>query len=262
MIAEDRGNRKASSKKYKRWDFRTSPHEQFEKTLDDTYAAFVQWAIKSDEETDETSFNVSKAYRRIEQYADWMEDTGEELTAKPLTAASVRAGLKAWAMRSTIDKNDNFVWWIDFKQVDKVAVKTTLSATDSLRCFVWYAHYVMYNELAQKNGLVFVEAVGKIGFIEGMTFVPMKLGVKLDRLTVGILPIKMNACYILDSAAWMDIIGALMGMFMSKKIKGRVRVLKEWSELEEITGKECIPKPFGELEGTVEVDLVDAKYNL
>lgn len=260
MIAEDKAEHKESSKKFKRWDFRTSPHEQFDKTLDDTFAAYVQWAIKTEEETNETSFNVSKAYRRIEHYADWMEDTGDELTAEPLTAASVQAALKAWCMKSSIDKHGNFVWWIDLKQIDKVAIKTTLPLTESLRCFVWYAHYVMFNENAQNNGLVFVEAIGKLGFVESMTLVPMKLGVKIDRLTIGILPIKLNKCYILEPAAWMDMIRSLMGMFMSKKMKERIIVLKEFTEIEEITGRDCIPKKFGGLEGPMEVDLVDAKY--
>ena len=264
MVNEDRSKHKETSKKFKRWDFRTSPHEIFGKTLDDTFAAYIQWALvgsdDEDSKVEEESYNVSKAFRRLANYADWMDETGEDLVSEPLTAASVQEALKAWAMRSTIDKNGYFAWWIDMQQVDKVAVKTTVTPTESLRAFVWYSHFVMYNENAQQNGFIFVERVGSIGFIESMTFVPMKLGVKLDRLTIGVLPIKMKKCYVMEVPKWMDLFFSFMGMFMSKKMKSRIVMLKEYGELEEIVGKECIPAPFGELEGRVEKDLVDSQY--
>lgn len=118
----------------------------------------------------------------------------------------------------------------------------------------------MYHPNAQKNGFVFVENCAKMGFMEMMTLFPMKLGVKLDRLTMGTLPVKMKACYILETAAWMDLLMKFMGMFMSKKLKQRIVNLKEWGDLERILGKECIPKGFGKLEGSLEVDPLEEKY--
>lgn len=265
MVNDDRGKHKETSKKFTRWDFRTSPHELFGKTLDDTFNAYLQWSLLKEDDSDETTdptptYNVSKAYRRLEHYADWMEDTGDDLISEPLTAASVQAGIKAWAMKSSIDKDGHFAWWIDMQQIDKVAVKTTISPTESLRCFVWYSHFVMYNEKAQKNGLVFVERVGPIGFVESMTFVPMKLGVKLDRLTIGVLPVKMKKCYVFETPKWMNMFFSFMGMFMSKKMKTRIVLLDSKEKIEEIMGEECIPKSFGGLKGSVEVDLVDSQY--
>jgi hypothetical protein len=257
MVDADRKNAKLKSKKRIKWQFRTSPHEQFGKTLDDTFLAFIQWAKNSDKET--LSYNVSKAFRRLTSFADWMEDSAEDLT-EPLTPASVQVALKAWAMRCSIDKNGNFAWWIDFGQIDQEAIKTTVSPTDSLRAFVWYSHYVMYDENAQENGLVFIESVAKLGFIKSMTLVPMKVGAKLDRLTIGVLPVKMNAIYILETPTWMELFMKFMSMFMSKKMRDRMIILKDWNKIEEIVGKECIPKNFGKLEGSMEVDPVDAKY--
>ncbi|KAL3939711.1 MAG: hypothetical protein SGBAC_005603 [Bacillariaceae sp.] len=265
MMDADRQKQKKDSKKCKRWDFRASPHEQFGKTLEDTYAAFVQWAKKEDEKGEssadvEVAFNVSKAYRRIESYADWMEDNAEELVDTPLTADSIKEAWKAWDMKSSIDKNENFVWWLDFKQLDRDSIKNKVPLKDSFRYMVWYAHFIMFNENAQNNGMVFIEAVGHVGFIESMTLVPMKLGVKLDRLTIGILPIKMKALYVLQSPTWMSMMSKFMSLFMSKKMKERIHVLEDFSEIESMVGNESVPAKFGELEGGMAADLIEAKY--
>jgi hypothetical protein len=194
---------KAKAKKLQMWEFGSSPHAQFGKSLDDTFVCFLMWARISgddDEEEDEADsgaasgqINVSKAFRRLESYADWMEDTGTELTEPPLVFDDDMAlAHKTWGMSTSIAASGELVWWIDLAQLDTAAVKTT-PVELTFRYFVWYAHAVMYNANAQEHGMAFCESIGNMGFWPMMTMVPMKLSAKLDRLTIGTLPVKMSA---------------------------------------------------------------------
>lgn len=263
-LIEAKKAKEKKEKKKKKWEFRTSPHEQFGKGLDDTFMAFLLWArVSTDEDNiggSEMTINVSKAFRRLESYADWMDETGDDLVTPPLTAASVQSNLKAWAMRVSVDNQGRLVWWFDFGAIDLITIKEEMQPEDSLRAFVWYAHYIMYDKNGQENGLVFVENIANVGMVKCFTMVPMKLGAKIDRLTIGVLPIKMHVLYMLETPTWVNIFMKLMGAFMSKKMKKRLVSLKDWDKVEVLLGKDCIPKGFGKLTGSLEVDPVAEKY--
>ena len=265
-------------KKIVKWEFKTSPHEQFGKTLDDTFEAFLYWArtnsssFNDDNDDDDkkdggdgddtiAGYNVSKAFRRLVSYAEWMDDTDDDLV-EPLTPESIKPALDAWAMKCSVDKEGNFCWWIDFAWIDINKIKKEISPKDSLRAMVWYVHYVMYDSSAQRNGIMFFENVTtKLGFIQMCTMMPMKLSTKLDRLTIGALPIKMKKMYIFDVPTWMDLLMKFMGMFMSKKMQSRIVVSKDMSIIEPLVGADAIPKRFGNLDcGKLEIDPVEAKY--
>ena len=256
----------AKEKKRAIWDFRTSPHAHMGKNLDDTFRAFLMWARTGDpdaEEGDEEAagaINVSKAFRRLESYAEWMEETGDDLTSKPLTYASVATALKAWCMSTSHDQHGRLIWWVDFARLDKAAL-SAIPPEESLRAFVWYAHAVMYDGKAQANGIAFVENVAQIGFWASMTLVPMKLSVKLDRLTIGVLPVKMKLILILDCPTWMDVLVKMFSVFMSKKMRSRMVLLKkEWHVVAERFGQPCIPAGFGECGGSLATDPVLVAY--
>lgn len=248
----------AKEEKRKKWEFETSPHEHFGKTLDDTYAAFLSWARCKE---DKGMINVSKAFRRLESYADWMHETGNDLTEPPLTPQSVKKAVDVWAFNSSIDKEGRLVWWNDIAKIDLRQVKKEYKPEDHLRAFVWYIHGVMYNKSAQSNGMVFVQNLNKLGMIDCFTIMPAKVSTKLDRLTIGVLPVKMQCCYMFESPTWVNIFMKIVGMFMSKKMKERMVFLKDWSETEtdKIGGLEAIPKGFGKVDGTLEGNIIE-KY--
>ena len=94
-----------------------------------------------------------------------------------------------------------------------------------------------------------------------MTLVPMKLGAKLDRLTIGVLPVKMKLILCLDSPRWMSIMMKVFGVFMSRKMRSRLKIKKqEWAYVAECFGQACIPAGFGECGGTLGEDPVLDAY--
>ena len=72
----------------------------------------AEWAVKG-------VTNVSKAFRRLEAYAEWMEDTGTELTEPALIWDDDMAAVhRTWAMSTSVAQNGELVWWIDMGGID------------------------------------------------------------------------------------------------------------------------------------------------
>ena len=113
-----------------------------------------------------------------------MHDTGTDLTDPALTPESVKKALDAWCFISSIDAEGRLVWWLDVAKMDMQKIKKEFKPEDHLRALVWYSHAPLYDENAQKNGLVFVENLNKIGIIEYFSFMPAKLSMKLDHVLV------------------------------------------------------------------------------
>ncbi|KAL3904088.1 MAG: hypothetical protein SGARI_005086, partial [Bacillariaceae sp.] len=130
---------------------------------------------------------------------------------------------------------------------------------EHVRYVVWFSHVVMLDKNAQDNGVIIVEDCAKIGFWKMCTLMPMDLGAKLDRLTIGILPVKMKAFYIYGTATWMTVMINMMKPFMSKKMKERMICLNEKKTdlqafFDDLVTRQKIPKYFSGLKGEVEKD--------
>lgn len=231
------------SKKSNMWEFRASPHVAMGKTLDQTFISFLMWArtgFPGEEDEDEGAtaglINVSKAFRRLEAYAEWMEDSAEDLTA-PLTFASVKAAVEAWQMKTSYDSHERLVWWIDLGRLDMPTIRAT-PVEDSFRAMVWFSHAVLFDAHAQQNGMVMCESLGRMGFYSMMTLVPMKLSAKIDRLTIGVLPVKMKLILCLDSPRWMSIMMKVRATLRARRrapMTGCVKRAGSCSRLQHLT---------------------------
>lgn len=234
--------------------------------MDDVFVAFLKWAVvpkdgskkKSGDDDDdddgdgEKVYNVTKAFRRLDAYAEWMLDTGTDLIEPPLVPSSMKVIDDVWKMKIGYTKSGCLSWWIDFKDLDPKAIKEQ-PEVESMRLVVWYSHFVMFDENAQKNGIVMIENMAKMGFFVLMTLIPPKLSAKMDRLTIGVLPVKFKKIYILECSTWVHIIMAIMRPFISKKMRSRIATIgeKDYDKMaDELGGLEYVMEGFGKCEGT------------
>lgn len=181
MVQEKIEEARAAGHESSIWFFRNVPFQEFDKTLDDVYVAFLRWASVEPNQFQECglkggvnkrgTINVSKAFRRLEAYAEWMDSTGDDLVN--LTAESIKPTSDLLYFRVTYDKCDRVVWWLDLGQTQFSALKELPDAS-ILRLFVWLAHLIMFEEKAQLNGVVFFESMSYVGFWQYMTMLPLQ----------------------------------------------------------------------------------------
>jgi len=235
--------------------------DEFHVTQTTFVKAFLKWAIKDREDIQEGSeeakktVNASKARRRLDCYLDWMaENMAEDMAENPLTLESILPAHKIWDLQSSNIEDGHYCWWFDISKMDQKAIKT-MPPQDHLRYMVWYAHLVMFDKDAQDNGVVFVQDLDKIGFWNCMTLIPLDVSAKMDRLTIGVIPVKMKAIYCFGCARWMHLMIALMKPFLSKKMRQRFIIVTETvapdrqKYCDEKFGRDNIPDGFVQLQG-------------
>ena len=238
------------------------PLEEFKATQDQFLTAFLRWA-ENESTKDETKrqINVSKARRRLDAYFEWMKANAENFE-EALTIESIAPAAKIWDIQISYDEDGHFWWWIDIGGADKEKIKK-LEPKDHLRYMVWFSHFMMFDTRAQENGCKLIEDMGQIGFLKAMTLVPPDLGAKLDRLTIGILPVKMKALYVSGAARWMGLLMGLKKPFMGKKMLERVIMVPKNKDLQEfcdeLVTRKNIPKDFCGLQGEAARDLMFEK---
>lgn len=246
IAKNDSKKKKKDEDPARQWRFETAPLKEFHKTLDDVYTSFAVWGSKDEGVT----FNVSRSFRRLQAYASWMDSHREVLTESQMCASALKKAHEIWKMRGSTDKDGHFVWWLDKEAMDTKAMPT-FPVEESLRYMVWYSHYVMFHPNAQKNGVIVVENIDKLGFFEAFTIISPKLGAQIDRLTIGVLPVKIKKFFLMETSRWIKCLMAVISPFMSKKMKSRIELLnKDYDKLyDAIGGEDYLLNGFGKSEG-------------
>lgn len=229
----------------------TAALEPFSASVDDLLRVFVKWCFKEES----GKYNVSKCFRRLNDYVEWMEKNCNGFDFNPET---LRDAHGAWGFFLTHDKNGRLVWWGDCDLNDFDRIKHEIPYDDTLRYFTYLSHLFMFDSGAQEHGMVCVDQMGNKSVIEYLSLIPMDLGTKLDRISVGILPIKMKKMYMYNCARWMWIIAGLMAPFSSPKMRKRVSFLRgnPQKRLATDLGPECIPKAMFGVEGMATTDIL------
>lgn len=266
-----------------------APLKPFNATVDDLLRVFVKWSRKDRpiKEKDEQKasavaplptnasananastivnrykkgrYNVSKAFRRVVTYTRWMK---KNCTGFDFDPATMTEPCDAWGFFLTHDKEGRLVWWGDIDQFNFDKIKNIIPYEDTLRYFTYISHLFMFDRGAQENGMVCVDQMGNKSVTEYLFLIPMELGAKLDRISVGILPIKMKKMYMYNCARWMLIVAGLMAPFTSAKIIKRVCFIRgnPHKRLEQDLGIENIPAKMGGVQGKAETDILSKLF--
>jgi len=238
------------------WKLDLVPIDHFNATLNDVLRAFVMWSRKEEE----TTYNISKAFRRLQSYAAWMKEHRDDLK-EPFTMKGVRRAAEAWKMQLTHDSKGRVVWWVDIAAWDLAGIKKDIPPRESLRYVFYMCHIVILDPKAQENGIIIVQSLGEKGMIESFTMVPMDLGTQMDRLTIGVLPIRTKMVYTYNHLRWVSILLTFFKPFMSAKMRQRIVVIPRKEDPAAVIGKEvganCIPVGLVDLKGNLKKDLLE-----
>ena len=143
---------------------------------------------------------------------------------------------------------------MDIGKMNKAKIKT-MDAQEHLRYVVWYSHLIMFDKNAQDHGVILMEDLNKIGFWSTMTLIPIDVSAKMDRLTIGVLPVKMKAIYMFGAARWLHLMIGLMKPFLSKKMRDRMIIVTEaiapdrQQYCDDLVSRESIPDGIMDLKG-------------
>mmetsp|Transcript_26547 Transcript_26547/g.78528 ORF Transcript_26547/g.78528 Transcript_26547/m.78528 type:complete len:405 (-) Transcript_26547:23-1237(-) len=268
MIEKDKENCVDDQDRLRMWMFRAVPCDEFGRSINDLLSSFLLWSVVEgaqgeecgllggiNRKTNAAKINVSKAFRRVEAYAAWMDVVEADLLKPSLTAASVKKSWDAFRMRITYDDCRRIVWWMDLGRADMTAIKD-LPPKDIMRLFVWVSHLIIFQEEGMKNGIVFIDNMSHVSFWDYMTMLPLQLGMKLDKFMINCTPLQTKLVVFMNRPVWADIGYGILSVFLTKETKNRVNMVHgdRQSAVIEVVGECCVPEGFNDLNGKSEVD--------
>jgi len=264
------------------WSFSTSPLDSFGKTVDDILLAFIRWSMVdnyhdnpedgnscpliggiNNPSSDTDKINVSKAFRRLTAYQHWMQSVSSDLQDPPLTYQSIKSSLSIFSIHVSHDECDRLVWFVNLGKTDLANLKSQ-SPRETTRMFVWIAHLLFLDEMAQSKGLVVVDDMANIGFWDYMTMLPIQVGISVDRFLISVTPLKAKNVVLMHRPKWAEIGYSLLSWFLTKKMKNRVTMVEKGQEngmmKKVVGGAKFIPTDFSNIEGLMSKDIIAQHY--
>lgn len=267
------------------WSFHTTPLEDFGKTIDDILLSFLRWSVvdknayqnnechliggineypSTESAIAKQGINVSKAFRRLTSYTNWMKSVSSDLV-DPLTYDSISPSLSTFSLHVSHDSCGRLIWWVNLGKTDLSAFKSH-SPRETTRMFVWIAHLLFLDEGAQTKGLVVVDDMSEIGFYDYMTMLPIQVGISVDRFLISVTPLKAKNVVMMHLPRWAEIGYGLLSWFLTKKMKSRVTMVAKGEEVEildkVVGGPEFIPADFGNVKGEINTDIISQYRDL
>lgn len=225
------------------------------KTRDDVHRAFLLWSQKEkDREND--SFNVTKAFRRLEAFADYQLrmyepyfNTPVDITSKAIIKASQFLNIKTLA--DTCD--GAVVIIIDLAKLDYEGLDNKdYDMKDFLRYYWAYMLNTMFDDAACSQGSIIIEGLGGCGISDmyKMNRIMKPIENDMNEMFYGVMPYKMKMVILVGTPWWLSALIRFMRLFLSKKMSSRIKNLYMKDMYKIIGGADRLP--LGYLGGTKE----------
>jgi hypothetical protein len=209
-------------------------HPCLGKTRNDVHRAFLLWSQKPNDRL-EDSFNVSKAFRRLETFADYQLKMYEPYFSTPVDITSPDIVEASQIMNIKVPEQTYggaLAWVIDLDRTDmeamsKLKAEGGCDLNDLMRYFWALMLQGMFDDVSCSEGCIVLQDMGTMGFGTMLSFQKSIKPIENDMnaMFYGVMPFKMKSCILTGSPWWMSALLAFMRLFISKKMSGRIKNL-------------------------------------
>ena len=222
----------------------------------DVHRAFLLWCQKSEDRAAD-SFNVSKAFRRLEGFADYQHRMHDKYFNEMVDIHSEEMQQIKKIMNIDIPEelhvNTGAVKWIMDMETWDLSIMKNANEKFLKGVMNWFWSLMltsMFDDACCIEGVVIIEAFGNMG-ISGMmgwqsAFKPIETD--LNEMFYGVTPFKMNSCVLVGCPWWLSGLIMFMRLFISKKMSERIKNFNLLKMQEYMGG--CDQLPNGCLGGT------------
>jgi hypothetical protein len=240
--------------------------------------AFVLWSETTskrfqnngkEKQTINPKYNVTKAYKRLQSYQNWMDQNitkpGLDVHAQSFSLQEMHHLFQIQLAR---DQNGGLVLYCDSDAWDKQAFYRHTGAEDMMKYLVWLSHFMMFDKGCQQHGISLIYSLSGVTITDSLTsqMVPIDLQQKIDRLTLGTLPVRVKTILLFNNPTWIRVLITIFSPFLSKKMKERITMISQTANVQSVVeqhvgGANFIPKGFaGFRDCTVTKDLVQELF--
>jgi len=224
------------------------------RTIEDLYRAFLRWSRKP---KDTEVINVSKAFRRLESFADFGLKYHDQYFKTPymFTDLPIDSFCQVWDWTS---REGAVVWYADVDPgvvTKAVALHEEIGDQDYNKKMIQeFWHLCLsscFDHLSQDVGIIFVQYMNGLGLRGMMTLRSIFKTSEdvMNEMFYACMPIRIAEVHVVGAAWWINAIMAFARLFMSKKMSKRMVSSSRTKLLDAIGGRDLLPEG-GWMDGT------------
>lgn len=237
------------TKRSYKWSFQYSVHSTFGKSLDDVYRIFLRWT-GVELEDGRFLYDATMAFRRIKSYATWLDKSGKQLHDPPLNDDDMKIAQNVLKFTHSYDKHGRLVMWRNLPKI-KIEEHKKLSSNQIFRAAAWYVHFAMFDESAEKHGLIMVVSFSESDKLPWVLAQEFRVNVSIQGLTLKASNINLvNIIYTNVKIPWLRSMWGSLWFVMPTYVQESFHFYEDGRrEVAELVGDDYVPEDFGIDEG-------------